>query len=606
MITFAVYNIGGFESSDILMGLVFAGTYMLLGLLPDGKKNPAEILQDSLYSHIHGRFGSDEDYNKRLTKAAGTVTFIWTLLYVVYMGGRINRDLDNPLFRAVYTIITMFGLYVVMFFVIRCLLVRILTLETSQTFGSFNTKIWLIYTGIILVCMMPLFLLNFPGTMTVDSFDQLEQAGGLAPYSDHHPWVHTMIIKAFFSMGYAVSGSVYGGIAAYTFIQMVLVAMAVAYAIESVTEGIAPSDARGRTCRIFMLLGFIIFPYNLAYSITMWKDVLFSAAVLILTVTLYRMYVTGSSKCENGCGKCRDIILFVISSLGMCLLRHNGLYAYILTMVIVLIYECVSLKKGTDRKSDGKRALKVLIASIGTLLAVAIVRGPVMRAYNVKAGDFAHNIPIPLQQIGRVVYDGCTLTDDEWRMLERINDTQFIRGEYTPGGADPMMQWVVFGDEEYLLTHKGDYVTLWLRLGLKYPEEYLRAYIDQTKGYYTTMPPEQTEYYGILANDDGLEPKPVVGARIRIKINEICEKLHTVLPVYGIFYSMGACFMMLIFGAGVVILQDKRMAGRLLTYLPVVTLTLTLLIATPLCADLRYAYPLMLTMPTLMCITYRG
>lgn len=601
IITFAVYNIGGFSTSDILMGLVFFSAYMLLGLLPDGKKGPTELLQDSLYSHLHGRSVSDTEYDKKLNRAAGTVTFIWTILYVVYMGGRINRDLDNPLFGAVYVIITVTGLYVAMFFVIRCLIVRILSVETIQTAGGFDAKIWFKYTLIIFLFMLPLFLLNFPGTMTVDSFDQLDQARGLAAYSDHHPWVHTMIIKALYSLGFAISGSVYGGIASYTLFQMLIVAMAVAYAIESMTEGSDPSDVRGRRIRILMASGFVIYPYNLAYSITMWKDVLFSAAVLVLTVTVYRIYVTGSQKEESECVKNRDLVLFVISSLGMCLLRHNGLYAYILMMLIILVYECVGIKKRTDKKSGSKRILKVLIATITTLTAVVLVRGPVQRVYNVEAGDFAHNIPIPLQQIGRVVYDRCELTDKDWESIKKINTVEFIWEEYTPGGADPMMQWVVFGDGEYLKSHKAEYIALWLRLGVKYPEEYLRAYIDQTKGYYTTMAPEQTEYYGILPNAGGLEPGPVLGAGIRIKINEICEKLHGMIPVYGILYSMGACFMILILGMALCILQDRKC--KILAYLPVLTLTLTLLVATPLCADLRYAYPLMLCMPMLICAT---
>lgn len=674
LITFAVYNIGGFGSSDILMGVLFVITYisltkhMLRSRFSFSGKAAAtmtpvssEIASDGGTDHA-APAASGEAQGKnielrelRIRRAAISVSVIWLILYVIYMGGRINRDLDNPLFSAFYILLTAVGLCILLYHAIKLILETVLNRythdDTADTDASeetlvssdkpdsdrFEWRTWLIYTGVILLCMMPLFLLNFPGTMTVDSFDQLEQARGLASYSDHHPWVHTMLIKALYTAGLGLTGSVYGGIAAYTIFQMVVLAMSVAYAIVSVTADIhdigiqEESEAVLRhkriselsvsaKARIAMSLGFVLFPYNLAYSITMWKDVLFAAAVLVLTVTIYRLYCnrqtdtvadTGPgdrsdegiyAAIHGGYAGVRDILLCIISGLGMCTLRHNGLYAYVITMAVILIYDMTT---GLKAKAVRRRKLIVLTCTVFTLILTALIRGPVQRANNVETGDFAHNIPIPLQQIGRVVYDSCTLTDDEWKMLERINDTQFIREEYTPGGADPMMQWVVFGDEEYLLTHKGEYVALWLKLGLKYPEEYLRAYVDQTKGYYTTMAPEQAEYYGILPNDDGLEPKPVLGARIRIKINEICEKLHTMLPVYGIFYSMGACFMLLIFGAAVVILQDGKTGSRLLAYLPVVTLTLTLLIATPLCADLRYAYPLMLCMPTLICITLR-
>ena len=623
IVTFAIYNIGGFEPTDILLGVVFFAVFMLSGGLSCFAKMQEYVLDPGV------------------KKTARIVSFFWTILYVIYMGGRINRDLDNPLFSGIYTVLTVTGLYIVLCHSIRIILALIAKSEPATILypddrkeaeklpdagivkesvksvadgerSGFPWKIWLIYTGLIFVCMLPLFLLNFPGTMTVDSFDQLAQARGLAPYSDHHPWVHTLVIQAFYSIGYKITGNVYAGIATYTLMQMLIMAMSTAYAIAALSE-----SGLGKKGRILMFLSFVIYPYNLAYAITMWKDVLFAASVLVLTVTIYRVFVSNDLTGATGRVGVRDIILLVISGIFMCLLRHNGFYAYILTFAVILIYELITARKQTavgnaqdkdadiQKKSDpykGRIALYV-VAVIFTLAVSALVRGPVERVCNVEAGDFAHNIPIPLQQIGRVVYDRCKLTDEERASIERINTLSFVCEEYTPGGADPMMQWVMYGDSDYLLAHKAEYISLWIRLGLKHPEEYIRAYIDQTKGYYTTMSPEQTEYYGILANADGLEPQPIAGAGVRIKINEILSKLHEVLPVYGILYSMGACFMLLILGTCIIGLQGKK--ERILTYLPVLTLTLTLLVATPLCADLRYAYPLMLSMPTLICITLR-
>jgi hypothetical protein len=393
---------------------------------------------------------------------------------------------------------------------------------------------------------------------------------------------------------------------------MIIVAMSVAYATVSLTDTYeagadsAETAGRGRTIRGLMLLGFVLYPYNLVYSFTMWKDVLFAASVLVLTVTIYRMYVYSILSV-------RDILLFILSSLGTCLIRHNGFYAYVLTMAVIIVYEILRYRKsgtkgaeghkGDDGSHGGVKELIVTAVSVALVLTVTLtVKGPVMKAYDVEPGNMAHNLPIPLQQVARVVHDGCELTEEEAAAIERLNTIEFLRTEYTPGGADPTMQWLVFGDTEYLSAHKGEYLALWVKLGLKYPGKYIIAYVDETKGYYTTMAPEQTEFYGILANDVDLEPQPVLGASVRIKLNEIVYKLHNILPVYGILYSMGACFMLLILGVAIISFGDKR---RLLTYLPVVALTLTILVATPLVADLRYAYPLMLSMPALTVMTLR-
>ncbi len=588
LITFAIYNIGGFESTDILLGVAFVAIYMLLGRLSFGGKEATTDNSDTSDS-----MADPADSSHKYTLAAGIVAFIWTILYVIYMGERIFSGLTNPVFAGIYVILTVAGLFVALYMVLRLVLSVILSREVMSTAPTW--KIWTAYTAIIFLCMLPLFLLNFPGTLTVDSFDQLSQARGLAPYSDHHPWVHTLVIKAFYSVGYGISHNVYGGIAAYTLIQMIIVAMSVSYAITVL--------GFGRKSRVLMLLGFVLYPYNLAYSITMWKDVLFAASVLVLTVTIFRMFVLRSGS------RLMDVVLFFISSLSMCMLRHNGLYAYILTMIVIFIYEITSYikcqKKHTiiDKDSEGRRRLIVTIVSVALVfLVTGIVKGPVKRTCNVEKDSIAYNYAIPLQQIARVVHDGYELTSEEAEALNKINDIDYLKDNYSPGGADLSVLWLIFGDSEYFESHLGEYAALWMKLGLRYPGEYVKAYLDQTKGYYVPMAPEQTEYYGIMPNEDGHEPQPLLGAGVRIKINEICTKLHTMLPVYGILYSMGACIMLLILGAAIIILTDKC---RLLTYLPAVTLTLTLIAATPLVADLRYAYPLMLCMPSLICITVK-
>lgn len=604
LITFAIYNIGGFESTDILLGVAFVAIYMLLGRVSFGGK---EATTDNSYTS--DGMADPADSSRKYTLAAGIVACIWTILYVIYMGERIFSELTNPVFAGIYVILTVAGLFVALYVVLRLVISVLLSLAVSSIYNSDSDtaassgimsttptwKIWTAYTAIIFLCMLPLFLLNFPGTLTVDSFDQLSQARGLAPYSDHHPWVHTLVIKAFYSIGYGISHNVYGGIAAYTLIQMIIVAMSVSYAITVL--------GFGRKSRVLMLLGFVLYPYNLAYSITMWKDVLFAASVLVLTVTIFRMFVLRSGS------RLMDVILFFISSLSMCMLRHNGLYAYVPTMIVIFIYEITSYikcqKKHTiiDKDSEGRRRLIVTIVSVALVFPVTgIVKGPVKRACNVEKDSIAYNYAIPLQQIARVVHDGYELTSEEAEALNKINDIDYLKDNYSPGGADLSVLWLIFGDSEYFESHLGEYAALWMKLGLRYPGEYAKAYLDQTKGYYVPMAPEQTEYYGIMPNEDGLEPQPLLGAGVRIKINEICTKLHTMLPVYGILYSMGACFMLLILGAAIIILTDKC---RLLTYLPVVTLTLTLIAATPLVADLRYAYPLMLCMPSLICITVK-
>lgn len=595
IITFAIYNVGGFETSDIVLGIFFVSAIILLGAIG---QNPQSITESS-------------ENNPKVNVVSNVLAAIFTLSYSIYMGSRLTGGLENRLFALFYILMTIAGLYIMFFLFIRRILVIFagprtsVTIEipqvavaqapktmnneeqsavTESTPAGLNLKLMFIYAGIVFLALLPLFLINFPGTMTVDSFNQLSQARGLTPLHDHHPWVHTLIIKLFYNIGYSLSNNVTVGIAAFILAQMLLVSLGLGFTAETLA-----SLGSGRMGAVIVIAGFILFPYHAAFTITMWKDILFALGVLIITILLYKELVAGI---RPGVA---DSLLFVLSSLAVCLFRHNGFYAYILC-ALIFAFRAIVNRRSSDAYV-GKNARTAILTLVSILICL-IINGPVKSGLNVQNGDFGHELAIPLQQIARVVQLNGDISDEELEELARVNSIEYIVNNYEPGGADNMIQWLVAGDSDYVKNNKGRFLKLYLSLGLKNPNAYIMAFIDQTKGYYTTMMPEQTAYYGILPNGDNLDNYPIFGAGVRIKINEILSKLQDVLPVYAIFYSPGACLLILILMIGIEKVRGRR--SMLLVFLPQLCLTLTVLIATPLVADLRYAYALMLSMPSLI------
>lgn len=595
IITFAIYNVGGFETSDIVLGIFFVSAIILLGAIG---QNPQSITESS-------------ENNPKVNVVSNVLAAIFTLSYSIYMGSRLTGGLENKLFALFYILMTIAGLYIMFFLFIRRILVIFAGPRTSVTIeipqvavaqapktmnneeqsavmestpAGLNLKLMFIYAGIVFLALLPLFLINFPGTMTVDSFNQLSQARGLTPLHDHHPWVHTLIIKLFYNIGYSLSNNVTVGIAAFILTQMLLVSLGLGFTAETLA-----SLGSGRMGAVIVIAGFILFPYHAAFTITMWKDILFALGVLIIIILLYKELVAGI---RPGVA---DSLLFVLSSLAVCLFRHNGFYAYILC-ALIFAFRAIVNRRSSDAYV-GKNARTAILTLVSILICL-IINGPVKSGLNVQNGDFGHELAIPLQQIARVVQLNGDISDEELEELGRVNSIEYIVNNYEPGGADNMIQWLVAGDSDYVKNNKGRFLKLYLSLGLKNPNAYIMAFIDQTKGYYTTMMPEQTAYYGILPNGDNLDNYPIFGAGVRIKINEILSKLQDVLPVYAIFYSPGACLLILILMIGIEKVRGRR--SMLLVFLPQLCLTLTVLIATPLVADLRYAYALMLSMPSLI------
>lgn len=553
-VSFAWMNIGGLESTDILLLCVFGVSFLMLS------KREA--------------FVSEVKKNERVSSLILGALFV--VLYALYAD--LTGGLSNKLFIAVYVFSTVIGLFVMfseLLLIIFNKSARLISEKKNLSRNSFSVKILLIYSGIVFAGCLIFFALNYPGVLTPDSLSQLSQAWGNDVYMNHHPWLHTALIKLFYNIGYGITGDVYAGIACYTLFQMIMVSLSIGYAIECMYEaGIS------RKLRIAMLLCFVILPYNLIYAVTMWKDILFTMAVLVFTVTIIRICAKSTI---------RDQILFVISGISMCVLRHNGFYAFVATVVIWLFFM--------------RKDLKRYIAYAALIIIVAMLcRGPLMKACGVEPGEYVYNMCIPLQQIGRVVVDGGELSAEEQQWLEGINTLDYIRAGYSTQGADPMFAWVLDGNREYFDSHQGEFLKIWISIGVHHPMAYLNAFFDLTMGYWAPMNPQQTVYFGITANTMDLYEHPVISGPVLIKINELITKFYEMIPVYGFMYCMGGYFwIMLILGC---ICINVKAYKKLYAFLPVFMLTLTLFIATPLVADVRYGYALLVILPYLMVYTF--
>lgn len=555
-VTYAWMNIGGLESTNILLLCVFFVSFILL-------KNKNKIV---------------EQIDHSVNTAAVGLGIVFTVFYALYTD--LTGGLENKLFIAIYAVFSMAGLFVMFYEVLSIGITKALGFANKDKGleeRSFSWKVFLGNAAVVFVCCIPFLVLNYPAIMTTDSLNQFAQVTGVEAYVDHHPWIHTMLLGLLYKLGYAVTGDVYASIAFYTIFQIVVVSLAVGYAVECFYE-----MGLGKKSRIALMCCFVLIPYNLIYSVTIWKDIIFSMAVLVLTVTLMRIVKKVAV---------RDYVLLVISATGMCVLRHNGFYAYIATAVVLLLFK---------RKEIKKYIIPVMIAMIIGI----ICRGPLMSVCGVEPGENVFNFNIPLQQVGRVVADEKNITDKQIAWLENINSIGYIKAGYSRDCTDNMTAWVLDGNTQYFDNHHGEFIKLWLEMGIKYPVEYVRAFVDTTKGYWAPMSPQQTVYYGIAPNSLGLEERPLIAGPVQIKINELLYKLYTMFPIYGFFYSMGGFFwLVLIAGAICIIRKDN---DSIIVLMPVLMLTLTLFIATPMVADLRYSYALLVAVPYIVAYILKG
>lgn len=578
--SFALTNICSLKTTSIFTLLFFLLCFQVFLL---GAQNE----QESLLAKDGRRLVLSLPAKKRRT-ASCLLGLFFTFLCLASESDVLVGSLTSPLFQIASLLMSALGLFFLFFRSLRLLFFylgkRTLRIESLKNPRTQDQKLPLqmkiLLPVILLCCWLPWFLYNFPGVMTPDSISQYSQAMGLTGYSDHHPFAHTLLIKLLLSMGMALFDNVYAAIACYTVFQMVLMALLLCYCI-----CILYRYGAGRKLCLLFLIFYACVPYNGSFAVTMWKDVLFSGFLLLFALCLYRLlhlYAAGGRlKKQPGL-----LALLLLSGLLVCLFRSNGLYVFLLTAPFLSIVL--------------RREWKLLLPGILAVLVLSLfIKGPVYDALGVAEPAFSESLSIPAQQIARVVYEGRALTQEQIDLLEKTVDYDSIADYYQPELSDPIKALIQYGNPEYLETHKGAYLKLWIQLGLRYPLDYWNAFVDQTRGYWYPGEPGLTVNESISPNDVGLTGQSVLSGTPAWKVVEILNKLYTILPLYGLLYSIGAFTWAAVFWCVNCALNGRK--RNFLLFVPFFALILTLCLATPVAADLRYAYPLILSMPLLLC-----
>ncbi len=518
-----------------------------------------------------------EIYTRHTTAVALAVSFFFTLLFLLAESLSLTAGLDHRLFKLVILAVCSIGFFFLIFHSFSLLLILLVPYTLTENPKQVK-HIPLFCFFACLLGWLPYFLYEYPAIMTPDSVNQLEQVLAMIPYNNHHPWAHTMVLKALYSFGFFLTGNQNAALAFFTLFQMCFLSACVSWLIATLLK----LGVKNNIC-YFITAFYALVPYHAVFAVTVWKDVMFSGSVLLFTTALARLFFFHS-------GQLSSRIIYILSGIMICLFRTNGWYAFLFSLPFLLY-------------AFRRHLIQMLPLHLVILFIALVVKIPVMNAFHVVQPDFVESICIPLQQTARVICEDKELTEEEWESIHKVIDTTYIKELYAPGFADNMKELVRAGDPGYLTEHKGEYLKLWLSLGLRYPSTYIRAYIDQTIGYwYPDVAYTVGDIDGIIANETGVTSHPLIGGSFIVKTKEILQKLGDMLPLYGLLFSMGAMFWTLT--GCIAVVFAKKQYQRFILFLPGLAVILTLLVAAPVSSEFRYAYSLAYTMPLYLLLPF--
>lgn len=426
--------------------------------------------------------------------------------------------------------------------------------------------------GLYLLCYLPYYLTFFPGNCGPDTWESLSMAEGLIPWTNHHPVLFTGAMAAVRRLTGFLPMT--GSVGVFSFLQMTAMAAVLAYLTLRILRG------KNTFVGIFTVGMCALHPFIGMYSIYLSKDVLFS---LIMVLLCLQIYDVASSRGEL-LKKPAECVKLTINFLLASMLRNNGFYITVIMLVFFFFLY----------RSYRKQILSVFTVSVALFL---IWQGPVFKAMGIEKQSFAEAASVPLQQIGYVLWEGGTFSEEDMTFLEELMPVEKVKEVYQPGYTDPYKFDPAF-DDAFLNDHVGGFLKVWWHGCTEHFGSYVKAYLMQTVGYWHYGETNSISTQGCTPNDLGVEQIDVLEKITGISLEPLFEKLVLAgrkAPVICMLGSMAMQILMVF----LLMLQyiRRKNSGQILWLIPLLVLWGTIMIATPAFCLLRYLFPIFLLWP---------
>lgn len=489
-----------------------------------------------------------------------------------------NYSLYHAIVSKAYRIIAIVMMLAGGFVVFREFIITILNAKGFGVDAKIKDKQKLLIIGWVIIVFVDLFILimaQYPGVITPDSISQIRQIL-TGEYSNHHPFYHTQIIRIFITIGMTLFNDINVAVFIFSVFQILYLALTIIYIVKAVWD-ITKNDM----VAIVIYVCYLIMPVNIMYSFYMGKDVIFGTVVAYFVVATYK-YLKGIGN------KKLNVVINILSSFGICLLRSNGLFVFVFSSLIfaILFY---------------KQHKKITYSFLVVIVLSFVLKYPVLNALNVSQPDTIEALTIPTQQIARVIKDDCELTTEQEKLISKVIDIDKVSDYYVGYFFDTIKELVREKDNQnYIVEHKREFLKAYIEIGLKYPQKYIEAWVDQTRGYWNGGYAYWRWSDTVSNNDLGIVRtvnNDFISAALNLYLMEWQGS-----PIFTLFLSIGIMvWMAFIFLYKAIINKNKELA---FITIPLLLVILTLWIATPVYAEYRYIYSLSLCFPFMVSLFF--
>lgn len=442
-------------------------------------------------------------------------------------------------------------------------------------------------------CYLPYLVIYFPGTIVSDMAWMFEQFEGISQMTTWHSVFTTWVFGYLVRLGRWL-GSDRIGCCLY----MLLQTAAFLYAL---ARSVCLMRRLGASWRwqAAAMAAFALLPIGPMYCVTLGKDTLHTAMLLLLLVMTVE-WSRGLVRYNAG-----RWLAYAATALLGCLWRNNGVYVVVPSLLLFSL--CLAKRR---------QRLWALGIAACLLAAVGLLNRAVVPALGIVDNTASGIYSVCFQQTARTVRDhGDELTEQERAEIDRVLELDRIGNLYEPWISDPVKYtYRQFGQgvevEQEALSR---YRKTWWDMLKKYPVTYLQAFMAGNRGYYSFIP----KYTGItysqqagarfvyasysIAGEGQLDAAQLPQLEgMRNLINGLLERLRTI-PVIQMFFSCAPYTWTLV---GVALALSRRRLRELALFAPA-ALSFAVCLVSPVDDYFRYFLPVIaMCAPLACCVRY--
>ena len=331
---------------------------------------------------------------------------------------------------------------------------------------------------LLTVSLVPLMVTTYPGLFMGDTPSQMAQALMVQSYRtyapldessmliNHHPVIHTLLIRACLRTGLSLFNSYNAGVFMYVIIQCVVMSLCISY----VSWALVHRYKISVSAVIAMVLFFILHPRFHQYFVQVTKDSIYSTLLLV--------FVCGASLLVSGKSSRMGVVVLFAVSILCSLFRKEAFFITVPTIVILSLF-----------KLSRKQFLMILVTLIAVFLIWNRVMLPLM---HVVPGSRRSSLSIPFQQTARYLKEYPEdVTQEEQKALDAVFPTGGLAEAYDQNIADPVLHKF---NEDATDEDLSNYFIAWASMLRRHPDAYIRAFLG--KNYQFFYPSERlSDYY---------------------------------------------------------------------------------------------------------------